>query len=152
MPSSSLLLGVGAVLSALSGTVSAAKYESVSTFNGANWLDGFHFSQDEFNQGFVEYVSQAEAQSSQLYKTEGTDVIFGVDGETPLNWRTARGRKSVRMEGNTDYNKGLFVLDVKRMPAQCGTWPAFWSLGREVSEGPLQITRRALTRVFSHGP
>lgn len=31
-----------------------------------------------------------------------------------------------------EYNKGLFVLDVKHMPGGiCGTWPAFWSLGRE---------------------
>jgi len=31
-----------------------------------------------------------------------------------------------------DYNKGLFVLDIKHMPGGiCGTWPAFWALGRE---------------------
>ena len=31
-----------------------------------------------------------------------------------------------------EYNKGLFVLDIKHMPGGiCGTWPAFWSLGRE---------------------
>jgi hypothetical protein len=42
------------------------------------------------------------------------------------------GRESVRLEGKKDYNHGLFVLDIKHMPGGiCGTWPAFWALGRE---------------------
>ena len=40
---------------------------------------------------------------------------------------TAKGpRKSVRLEGFTRYSKGLFILDVRHMPAGCATWPAFW--------------------------
>lgn len=35
-------------------------------------------------------------------------------------------RESVRLEGKRRYNRGLFILDVRHMPAGCGVWPAFW--------------------------
>ena len=35
-------------------------------------------------------------------------------------------RNSVRLEGLKRYNRGLFILDVRHMPAGCATWPAFW--------------------------
>jgi len=35
-------------------------------------------------------------------------------------------RKSVRLEGLTRFNRGLFILDVRHMPAGCASWPAFW--------------------------
>lgn len=35
-------------------------------------------------------------------------------------------RESVRLEGKRRFNRGLFIIDVRHMPAGCGTWPAFW--------------------------
>ena len=35
-------------------------------------------------------------------------------------------RESIRLEGKTRHNRGLFILDVRHMPDGCGTWPAFW--------------------------
>ncbi len=35
-------------------------------------------------------------------------------------------RDSVRLEGLRRFNRGLFILDVRHMPAGCATWPAFW--------------------------
>jgi hypothetical protein len=35
-------------------------------------------------------------------------------------------RSSVRLEGLRRFNRGLFILDVRHMPAGCATWPAFW--------------------------
>jgi hypothetical protein len=35
-------------------------------------------------------------------------------------------RESIRLEGNRRFNRGLFVIDVRHMPAGCGVWPAFW--------------------------
>ena len=35
-------------------------------------------------------------------------------------------RDSLRLEGKRNFNRGLFIVDVRHMPAGCGTWPAFW--------------------------
>lgn len=133
MPSPSLILGVGAVLSTLSSTAFAAKYQVQDSYTGANWLDAFKFETYDLNNGFVDYVDEATAKSMGLYKTVGADVMFGVDSTETLNSADGgdKGRKSVRLEGKKDYNQGLFVIDVKAMPSVCGMWPAFWSLGRE---------------------
>ena len=35
-------------------------------------------------------------------------------------------RESIRLEGKRRFNRGLFIMDVRHMPAGCGVWPAFW--------------------------
>jgi hypothetical protein len=35
-------------------------------------------------------------------------------------------RESIRLEGKQRFNRGLFIIDVRHMPAGCGVWPAFW--------------------------
>lgn len=40
-------------------------------------------------------------------------------------------RESVRLEGKTAFNRGLFILDLRHMPAGCGIWPAFWLTNEE---------------------
>eukprot|EP00970_Alexandrium_tamarense_P020670 scaffold15487_cov200-Alexandrium_tamarense.AAC.1 len=35
-------------------------------------------------------------------------------------------RSSIRLEGKTRFERGLFLLDVRHMPNGCGVWPAFW--------------------------
>lgn len=35
-------------------------------------------------------------------------------------------RNSIRLEGKRRFNRGLFIIDVRHMPAGCGVWPAFW--------------------------
>jgi len=35
-------------------------------------------------------------------------------------------RNSIRLEGHRRFNRGLFIIDLRHMPAGCGTWPAFW--------------------------
>jgi hypothetical protein len=142
MPSSSLLLGVGAILSAFTSTVSANLYEELESYNGQNWMTGFEVKTDEFNNGFVSYQTEQDARDAGLLASAGNDILFGVDStQGPLNWQNGPGRKSVRMEGRKDYNKGLFVLDVKSMPTGCGLWPAFWSLGREVCRTRIEYSR-----------
>jgi hypothetical protein len=131
MPSSSLILSVGTILSAFSSTVAATKYQQEESFNGKNWLDAFKFETYDLNNGFVNYVDQSTAMSNGLYSTSGDDVLFGVDSTETLDYKSGPGRKSVRLEGRKNYNKGLFVIDIKRMPGVCGMWPAFWSLGQE---------------------
>jgi len=36
------------------------------------------------------------------------------------------GRFSVRLESKKQYNRGLFLFDVKHSPYGCATWPALW--------------------------
>ena len=131
MPSLSLLLEVSAIFSALVPAASAAKYQIEDSYTGQNWLDGFQFETYDKDNGFINYQNEAGAKAMGLYATSGTDVMFGPDSMEPLNYRSAVGRKSVRFEGKKDYNHGLFVLDVKKMPGAGGMWPSFWSLGRE---------------------
>eukprot|EP00956_Cyclotella_meneghiniana_P004640 scaffold5730_cov55-Cyclotella_meneghiniana.AAC.9 len=42
------------------------------------------------------------------------------------NATEAGPRNSVRLEGRRRFNRGLFIIDLRHMPAGCGTWPAFW--------------------------
>lgn len=80
------------------------------------------------------YVDRDTAHNKGYISYDGGDAVFGVDYKSKLDSANGGdiGRESVRLEGKKEYNKGLFVLDVKHMPGGiCGTWPAFWSLGRE---------------------
>jgi hypothetical protein len=129
MPSSSLILSVGSLL--LSSTALATKYQHQESYTGKNWLDAFKFETYDLNNGFVNYLNEADAKREGLYTVSGDDVLFGVDSTQTLDPIKGPGRKSVRLEGRKNYNKGLFILDVKRMPGVCGMWPAFWSLGQE---------------------
>jgi len=40
-------------------------------------------------------------------------------------------RESIRLEGKKLYNHGLFIIDLKHLPAGCGIWPAFWLTNEE---------------------
>ncbi|KAF2279085.1 uncharacterized protein EI97DRAFT_456487 [Westerdykella ornata] len=130
MPSSSLVLRLGAVLSALSSTAFSAKYTLEDSYTGANFLDGFEFfTEPDPTNGFVRYLPKNTAINSGLVRTIGMDTYLGVDFTTPLTVN-GPGRASVRVETLKRYQFGLFVLNLKHMPAStCGTWPAFWSLG-----------------------
>lgn len=35
-------------------------------------------------------------------------------------------RQSIRLEGKRRFHRGLFIIDLRHMPAGCGVWPAFW--------------------------
>lgn len=53
---------------------------------------------------------------------------MGVDHTTS----DPKGRASVRLESKKSWNKGLMIADIAHMPdSTCGTWPAFWMLGKE---------------------
>ncbi|KAF1359176.1 mixed-linked glucanase, partial [Lizonia empirigonia] len=138
MPSLSLLLGVGAA--ALSSVASATKYTAQDTHAGSSFFDNFNFVTKEKTNGFIScltlgrYVDRSRALSQGYISYDGGDAVFGVDYKSKLDSSAGKdvGRESVRLEGKKEYNKGLFVLDIKHMPGGiCGTWPAFWSLGRE---------------------
>lgn len=74
----------------------------------------------------VSYISQSAASSSGLIRTDPTSVYIGVD---TTNAYPNAGRPSVRLESKKTFQRGLIILDAAHMPAGCGTWPAFWTLG-----------------------
>lgn len=43
------------------------------------------------------------------------------------------GRRSVRIQSNTVYNAGLFIVRLDHMPTGCGTWPAMWMYGEDAN-------------------
>jgi len=92
---------------------------------GDGFADCFWFStaRDKTG-GYVEYVSQAEAEKLGLYKVEGGRVrMSGGVGE----WT---GVKSIRIESHKRFNAGsMYVIDIQHIPTGPGTWPAWWSTG-----------------------
>lgn len=77
--------------------------------------------------GYVNYISQSQAESEGLFSADNGTVYIGVDTK---NAATGRGRNSVRISSKKSYNHGLIILDLEHMPGgECGSWPAFWTLG-----------------------
>jgi len=80
--------------------------------------------------GYNMYVSESKATSLNIANvvTEkdtrtGKDEDFVYMSSSP----TKEGpRDSVRLEGKTRFDRGLFILDVRHMPDGPGIWPAFW--------------------------
>lgn len=80
--------------------------------------------------GYNMYVSEAKATELDI-----ASVVTEKDSRTGeredfvymSSAPTKRGpRDSVRLEGKTRFDRGLFILDVRHMPDGCGIWPAFW--------------------------
>ncbi|KAL9094806.1 MAG: hypothetical protein Q9165_002755 [Trypethelium subeluteriae] len=111
---------------------SSASYVLKEDFlaNPSSSFDAFNFftGQDPTS-GTVQYSSMQEAAQAQLIGYNHESVMFAVDSGTRIDVSSTEGRKSVRLEGKTNYNHGLLVADVAHMPTGCGTWPAFWLLG-----------------------
>jgi hypothetical protein len=74
--------------------------------------------------GFVDYVNAAEAQQLGLMRSQDNQMYMGVDTWSYLA-TSDPGRKSVRVQSKTSYNKALIIADFAHVPASaCGTWPA----------------------------
>eukprot|EP00934_Nitzschia_sp_Nitz4_P009340 Nitzschia sp. Nitz4//scaffold17_size182527//81430//83144//NITZ4_001852-RA/size182527-snap-gene-0.295-mRNA-1//-1//CDS//3329539334//9330//frame0 len=99
--------------------------------------------------GYINYVSEARATEIGIanvsHETDELDVFFSsqnrrrAEGVKPGNISKeepflylktapteAGPRESIRLEGKRRFNRGLFIIDVRHMPAGCGVWPAFW--------------------------
>jgi hypothetical protein len=90
--------------------------------------------------GFYDFYEGADSIGSAGYNTYTPyeravhlgliNVTVQDDGEEVFyiqSLPTAQGpRESIRMEGKTRFDAGLFILDVDHMPTGCGQWPAFW--------------------------
>ncbi|KAH7072571.1 beta-1,3-1,4-glucanase [Paraphoma chrysanthemicola] len=101
-------------------------YRLEDDYSLLTFFDKFDFFQDKDpTEGYVDYVSRADALESGLIKVHNSSVYLGVDHSTEAH---GRGRRSVRMESKKLYNHGLFIVGLYHMPASiCGVWPAFWT-------------------------
>lgn len=60
------------------------------------------------------------------------DLLSVVEGtKLRINMGTNKGqpRRSIRLESNDTFDTGLLVFDVDHVPADKGSWPAFWTTG-----------------------
>ncbi|KAI6353992.1 hypothetical protein MCOR25_008813 [Pyricularia grisea] len=107
-------------------------YTLTETYSGENFFDKFsYYSGDDPTHGFVKYVTREEAKIYNLTSTSSTSAILRVDNtSSPYTFPdVAEGRMSVRVESKRQYDRGLFIFDVKHTPFGCGTWPALWLAG-----------------------
>ncbi|KAJ8123615.1 hypothetical protein O1611_g9548 [Lasiodiplodia mahajangana] len=104
---------------------------SLSThYAGQGLLDSFNFfTGEDPNYGFAHYQNKAAALASNLVSVDELNrVKLGVDSVNTYP-ADGRGRPSVRMTSNDNFNHGLFIADFAHMPSStCGTWPAFWAV------------------------
>ncbi|RMD39181.1 hypothetical protein DV735_g5949, partial [Chaetothyriales sp. CBS 134920] len=85
------------------------------------------FTADDPTNGYVNYLSQSDAESQGLFSAANNSVYIGVDS---TNVASGRGRDSVRISSKNTYTHALIILDLEHMPGgQCGSWPAFWTMG-----------------------
>ena len=98
-------------------TPSLAAYSLTDNYEASKFFSMFSFwTQADPTHGYVQYVSQSEAQSDHLIQANSGSVYMGVDMN---NTASGSGRKSVRLSSTKTYDTGLFVLDVEHMPTGC---------------------------------
>ncbi|OCL10789.1 glycoside hydrolase family 16 protein [Glonium stellatum] len=130
------------ILVAGTSALPATTYALQDTYDYTNWLSKFSVQNiADPTHGFVNYVTQAQAQSLGLLKTVGNQVYIGVDNTTRLDPNGSVGRNSVRLQSNPSYNHALVIADFAHIPgSDCGTWPAFWMVGPNwPNEGEIDI-------------
>ena len=104
-----------------------------------DYLDLYHTQRsDTGTPGTVDTEDREDESSVVIEEEEGSE-----DGEVPSSGGTTKEkrepfvyvssnptiagpRQSIRLEGKRRFNRGLFIIDVRHMPAGCGVWPAFW--------------------------
>ncbi|KAJ7217226.1 glycoside hydrolase family 16 protein [Mycena pura] len=103
-------------------------WTQVDMYQGQSFLDQWQFFTDpDPTHGLVNYTNKADAVSKKLAIVNGTTLTLAVDDFTPLS--AGQYRDSVRISSTKTYNSGLFIADFAAMPASCGVWPAWWSVG-----------------------
>ena len=107
-----------AALAATSFFTSAnAAYSLTDNYEPSKFFSMFSFfTAADPTHGYVQYVSESQAQSQDLIKTSSNSVYMGVDMNKTA---TGSGRESVRLSSSKTYQTGLFVLDASHMPTGC---------------------------------
>ncbi|KDN46851.1 hypothetical protein RSAG8_03928, partial [Rhizoctonia solani AG-8 WAC10335] len=119
--------------------VQAATYKIAQNHSGANFFDGWVFTEgvDATTVGNVLYQSQAAALQQKLAYVDGSGhAIIKVDNTTEGQGDTY-GRASIKINSTATFGKGsLVILDANHLPYGCSVWPAYWSQGSPADEWP----------------
>lgn len=113
--------------------VPAGPYKLIEVQEGKSFFNYYTFfngPDSVGSAGYNTYVSQTRAEKLGIASiiTDDNDEEFVYMASAP----TEDGpRESVRLEGKTRFERGLFILDVRHMPDGCGVWPAFWLTDEE---------------------
>ena len=110
------------------------RQEGMDFFSFYNFYEG---KDSVGSNGYLDYVGEQRAMElgiinvtleqdpEDVYETDSnvTAEPFVYMGSAP----TPEGpRESIRLEGKRRFHRGLFIIDLRHMPAGCGVWPAFW--------------------------
>ena len=103
-------------------------YKLDKQYSGTTFFDHFYFYL--YKDENMEYVNSSVAWSQGLVSVlpNGT-AYMGADRTTRIIPNKGISRKSVQIQSYDTWNSGLFITDVRHMPAGCGTWPALWTVG-----------------------
>jgi len=118
------------------GMAFTGPYHLVEAQEGRNFFSFYDFydGPDSLGSaGYNAYVSRSKAKEANISGVVTEKKIDGIEGGKEEEFvymssapTTAGPRDSVRLEGKTRFDRGLFILDVRHMPDGCGVWPAFW--------------------------
>ncbi|EMC99649.1 glycoside hydrolase family 16 protein, partial [Baudoinia panamericana UAMH 10762] len=109
----------------------ARQYYLHSALTGPSFLDNFHFwTAADPTLGYVHYVNRTIAEQNGMITIAGNATAWGVENVQVLDPDANLGRLSIRLTSIQSWTHGLFIIDLAHMPPnQCGSWPAFWTLG-----------------------
>jgi hypothetical protein len=146
------LLATLAVAQFASAATTGPTYKLKTDLSGPDFFNNFDlYTGPDPTHGFVQYQNWSSAIDNELIGYIDDSVFLGVDYKT----KDPKGRASVRAESTINFNHGLLVADIKHMPSsECGSWPAFWLLGKaqwpldgeiDILEGVNDEVRNAVT-------
>jgi hypothetical protein len=111
------------VVLALASLVHSQTFNLIQSYQGLDFFDRGFTLYEGFDPtfGYVDYVNLATAEQYgliNLTEVGNTGVArWGVDTVGILDPSANLGRKSIRLQSAKTYTHGLFVLDVKHLPA-----------------------------------
>lgn len=126
-------------------TKATGPYKVVHVHEGKEFFDGFTFykgADSLGSAGYLTYKDEKDSFNLNLANVTTEKVEDPFDPSAPASEKdfvymaskaTEDGpRDSVRLEGKTRYDRGLFILDLRHLPTGCGVWPAFWLTDEDV--------------------
>ena len=98
-------------------------------FDDAGFFSHFMFiDYDDPTGGTVQYVNKATAEQQGLIRSTSNSAWLGADSTNIL--AAEEKRKSIRLHSYNDYTHMLLIVQFNSIPVGCGSWPAFWTVGR----------------------